>query len=431
VTVMSTSTRDWPGLSLQERDRRWRLTQELIERHDLDALLVYGERDTVGQPLFAPDAWLTNDRPGNAVVVPRGEAPYVMVNLHIAVGQHMEGVKRGDQMWIPPERMYAGSERERPGAGRSATAIAAFLREKGLDDGRIGVVGLEPFGASFPDGVMPYGTFGGLVETLVGATFVPIGRDWHRMVIARSDEEMTLLEVSAAAGEAMCQALIDATRPDVGEHELYAAAMKACFEAGVTQHWMILVTARDGESVAWGPPAWTYRPQAPDVVREGDVVMAELFPVYGMLESQQQLAVAVGEVHPDVLRAGEVAREAYDAGLAALRPGATFGAVDDAMNAPVRAAGGWTLTPHIHSMNPMMVVGTCGLAPELPDVGAYGNVGGVSTIGGDVELAPGMSFAFEPNCVFGRRRVNIGGTVVLTESGPRELNVLANQLHRV
>jgi Xaa-Pro aminopeptidase len=430
--VTAVTSKGWPAFTLAERDRRWRLTQELMEGNELDALIVYGERDTVGQPLYAPDAWLTNDRPGNAVIVPRGEDPYVMVNLHIAVGQHMEGVRRGDQMWIPPERMYAGSERERPGAGRGSGAILAFLREKGLDRGRIGVVGLEPFGASFPEGVMPYGTYAGVIEGCPAATFVPMGQAWHAMTLARSEEELAMIAFSADAGEAMCAAMIEATRPGVGEHELYAAAMRACFEAGATQHWMIIVTATDGESVAWGPPPWTYRPQQPQIVREGDVVMAELFPVYGMMESQQQLAIAVGAVHPDVPRAGEVARQAYDAGLAACVAGNTFGELADAMQAPVDAAGGWTLTPHIHTMNPMVMVGGCGLSEELPDVGAYGNLGGLTTRGREIELRPGMSFAFEPNCVLGRRRVNIGGTVVIGGDGrPRELNTLANELQRV
>jgi Xaa-Pro aminopeptidase len=78
-----------------------------------------------------------------------------------------------------------------------------------------------------------------------------------------------------------------------------------------------------------------------------------------------------------------------------------------------------------------MVVGGCGLSDELQDASAYGDLGGVTTVGGDLALEPGMSFAFQPNCAFGRRRVNIGGTVVVGETGPRELNALANRLHHV
>jgi Xaa-Pro aminopeptidase len=427
----ASATRSWPTLSLHERDRRWRLVQQLIERQGLDALLVYGERDTVGQPLYAPDAWLTNDRPGNAVVVPRGEDPYLLVQLHIAVGQHMEALRRGDSTWIPPERMYAGGKGENPGSGRAARAIAAFLHDKRLDTGRIGVVGLEPAGASFPDGVMPYGTFAGLEQRCPNATFVEVGDQWHQLVMARSDEELALVGRAAEVGEAMCAAIIDTTRVGAGEHEIYAAAMQASFAAGGTSPWLILVVAHDGQSVGWGPPSWTYRAQPPSVIRDGDVVMAELFPTYGMMESQQQLSIAVGDVHPDVLRAADVSRASYQAGLSALRPGCTFGDLNNAMEKPVRAAGGWVLTPLVHTLNPHLLVGGCGLPPDLPDAAAYQTLGGFTTRGADVELQSGLTFAFQGNCMFGRRRVNIGGTVVLTEHGVHELNTLPNTLHRV
>jgi Xaa-Pro dipeptidase len=51
--------------------------------------------------------------------------------------------------------------------------------------------------------------------------------------------------------------------------------------------------------------------------------------------------------------------------------------------------------------------------------------------GRDIVLQPGMSFAFETNCHLENRRVNIGGTVIVTENGPEELNVLANHMQRV
>jgi hypothetical protein len=39
-----------------------------------------------------------------------------------------------------------------------------------------------------------------------------------------------------------------------------------------------------------------------------------------------------------------------------------------------------------------------------------------------------MTFAVEPNCAFGRRAVNVGGTVVIGEDRPLELNAIATRL---
>jgi hypothetical protein len=39
-----------------------------------------------------------------------------------------------------------------------------------------------------------------------------------------------------------------------------------------------------------------------------------------------------------------------------------------------------------------------------------------------------MTFAVEPNCAFGRRAVNVGGTVVIGEHEPLELNRVTTRL---
>ena len=48
-----------------------------------------------------------------------------------------------------------------------------------------------------------------------------------------------------------------------------------------------------------------------------------------------------------------------------------------------------------------------------------------------VELRAGMTFSFEPNCMFGKRFVNLAGTVVVGKDGPIELNEISIRLMRV
>jgi hypothetical protein len=43
-------------------------------------------------------------------------------------------------------------------------------------------------------------------------------------------------------------------------------------------------------------------------------------------------------------------------------------------------------------------------------------------------LQKGMTFAFEPNCVFARRTANLGGTVVVGDDAPIELNPFTARL---
>lgn len=420
-----------PCLSLRERDRRWALAQQLIEAHDLAALLVYGEPELSWVPHFAADNYFTNDRTGGVVLIPRGDPPLALVPFHLVIGDHLEARRRGDSCWLEPGQFVTHAGSSAAGSGRGGAYIAACLRDHGLAGSRVGVIGL---GAALfhPDGLIPSGTMQRLTETLPDAEFVPVDADFYARVRARSDEERQLLRWCARAGEQMCAAMIEATRAGVPETEVYAAGIAASLRAGTNNGGSVLVIGAQGQTVAWGPPIWTYRAQQPRVLNEGDIVMAELMPVYGMLETQQQLSIAIGDTHPDTDRAAAAARASYDAGVAAIRPGVTFGHVASQMQEPVEEAGGWNLTPLIHSLNPLDAVNRCGLsAADVPGLAAYGVVGSVATVGAGLVLEPGMSFALEPNCVLGRRRVNVGGTVIVTGDSCEELNRLPCDLQRV
>jgi Xaa-Pro aminopeptidase len=50
---------------------------------------------------------------------------------------------------------------------------------------------------------------------------------------------------------------------------------------------------------------------------------------------------------------------------------------------------------------------------------------------GDLELRTGMSVEIEPNACLGACRVNIGGAVVVTETGAEALNDLPTRVHHV
>jgi Xaa-Pro aminopeptidase len=127
-----------------------------------------------------------------------------------------------------------------------------------------------------------------------------------------------------------------------------------------------------------------------------------------------------------------VAREAYETGVDTLRPGRTFGEVAEAMQVPLKKAGGYNVHPLIHSINPFGLV--CGFGEgfnQLAEADRYALVAEVPTIGAEVEMQPGMCFSVEPSCMFGRRYVNLGGTVVVGENEAIELNSVTTQMMRV
>lgn len=413
----------FPQLSTTERDRRWALAQRLAEDHDLAALLVYGEPEGSGVPHFAADHYFTNERPGSVVLIPRGGVPLLFAPVHLAIGAHLEARHRDEQRWLEPEQFITHLDTLPAGAARGGTWIAECLRKHGLDRGRIGVIGLGA-AAFHADGIIPARTWRTLHESLPAVDWVPVDPEFFALSRQRSAEERELLRWCAQAGERMCRAMLDAAGAGVPEQEVYAAGIAESLRAGAHNGGSVLVVGAEGETLEWGPPDWTYRAGRPRTLAHGDILLAELFPVYGMLETQQQLAVVIGDPHQETDHAATAARASYEAAAATMRPGVTFGAVLEAMFAPIEAAGGWNLTPLIHSLNPLDAVTSCGLPNNRStELARYGPVGGVPTVGAELVLEPGMTFALESNCVL--------GTVLIDADGTEELNTLPCALHTI
>jgi Xaa-Pro dipeptidase len=408
-----------PTYSAAERDRRWGLANRLMEERGLDALIVYGDREGSYPAFYAPDAWFTNERPGSIVIFPRGEEPIVVVFISTAIEDHIQAGYTGHRSWIRPENMYVG---------KMGTNVVEIIEDRGLDTCAFGVVGLEPYTPYFFDGVIPYNTWKAIVDDLPNARFEPVGADFFNRIAAKSAEEIAVLKWSAEIGEKMCEAMRAAAHPGAGEHEIYAAALDtAARNVGYTGQ---ILLGSGPEFVGWGPPAWLYRPEAPRVIQEGDVILSEVFASFGLLETQHQPAIGVGKIHPDFDDAAALARASYEAGVKTLKAGTVFGDVVEAMRAPIRDAACWQVHPLIHSLTPYTMIGAGEHIVDLPEVARYGKVLPLPTMGVDRVLEAGMVFALEPNCGIGRRMVNLGGTVLVGETGGIELNSNSTRLMR-
>jgi Xaa-Pro aminopeptidase len=393
-----------------------------MDAQGVDALLVIGEGGQ-GQsaPIVAPDTYLSNDRPDGVVILPRNGDPVLIAWAAQVVGGHAQGERRGEGSWIKAENIFVG---------RNPQRLTEVFHAMGLEKSAVGVVGLEAVGP-MGEGIISHFAWQGIVAALPNVAFKPVWHDFAMMMSTLGDEEIAVLKQACDAGERMCEALLDITRPGVSEAELYAAALSTSVLNGAYSSWIILQTGPDNTS--WGTPNWTFRPVRPRTVEDGDLVLMELFPAYGMLEAQLQLTIAVGDVPDVVQKCADVTRDAYERGLEKCRPGITFGEMADAMIQPILDVGGWFMTPQVHSLNPItLMVSAAGHGLDaMADSHLYPKVTTKPDKGRDIVLQPGMSFAFETNCHLDHRRVNIGGTVVVTENDPLEFNELPNRLHCV
>jgi len=416
------NTADNPGVatySIAERDRRWNLARDFMQSEKLHALLVFGEHEDAGPAPFAYDTWFTNAREGTTVVFPRDGDPLSLLPMEMFWRDYLEGARRGDANWIMPQNIRAS---------RDSAAIADALSALGLSKATIGVIGLEPYAPWHPEGLVPYRLWNTILNEFPEAEFRPVAQTLSRLIMPLSDEEIAVVRRAASIGDAMVAAMVATAASGVLESEVYAAGMAAGYAHGTTPAAMHLYSGP--EPLARALPPWSYRPQASRILADGDIVSAEVFSNLGGRHTQHQVTITIGEPHPDLLHAATVARSTYNAGLQALRPGRRFGDVVDAVREVLDAADGWEFGPSLHALNPMiMLSGFPAEASErIPGAEVYPPEPDHPTIGADLELVPGMTFALEPNYVMGRHLAYLGGTVIVGNPDPIELNPYTAQI---
>ncbi|EOE0521938.1 M24 family metallopeptidase [Providencia stuartii] len=410
------------AFTINERDRRWGLARQIMQANDLEVLMVYGDRESAAPAPFCIDHYFTNDRLGSVVLFHLDKAPVVVTFAPMMVADHMQAAMRGDMQWIAPEQIVVG---------KTGHNIAQVLIDLGVSSrANIGVIGLEPYPPFYFDGAMPFNTLTGIKKRLPNVNFVPVYKQFFQLASVKSEEELEHIKHAAMIGEAMSEAMRATAILGNTEADIAAAVTSTCLSMGGFTAEILMGSG--SEYIGWGQPAWQYRSQKPREIQEGDIVLTEIFALYGMYETQHQAAVAVGKVHPNIEKAAEISRECYEIGVEYLKEGVTFGEVVDKMEQPLLRSKGWHVHPLIHSINPYGPIGF-GTAPgieSLPIAQKYRQLERLPNPGRELVLKAGMTFAFEPNCAFGYHLCNLGGTVVVGKEKGIELNKNSTYLMR-
>jgi Xaa-Pro aminopeptidase len=409
-----------PVYSLAERDRRWALARKLMAAEDVDGLIAYSARECGGAAGFAPDAYFSNDLPGSVVIFCRDADPVRLIRSNLPVQAHLEAARRGDPVWIGPAGIRVGAD---------AAGIAEVLGEHGLEHAAVGVLGPGSAAPWHPELDTSCPPWRDVLARLPRVRFEPAGQSFLFATVCLSDEELAVVSYCAAAGGEAARAMAAAAVPGVTEAEVCAAGTAAAFRLGCPAS--TLMWSGPG-FVAWGPPSWSYRPEPPRALREGDVLLAEVTSWFGMKESRCQAAIAIADPHPDIETAAVIARASYQAGLRAARVGNTFGELAEAMLMPLKQAGAWNTHPLVRMLSaPGPAGGFGGGLGQLSQARRYGRLSPTPGFGGELPLAPGMCCALGPSAVVAGRAVSLGGTVVIGEDDPVELTPFTARLLRV
>lgn len=419
---MSTVTRPstpepGPVLTFRERDRRWNGLRALMREREIDVILVgtFQGRERV-------ESYLIDDFHDSLVIFPREGEPTVLSFSPVRISRGYESERRGIELWVTDYRIGSGGVK-----------TAEILREKRLDKGNVGLVGLGPTAPGEMEGLIPLGFHQNLTRSLPDARIVDFTRDFTDFVLVKGPEEIALLRFAAKVSERACEAMIAACAPGVSEAEIYADILHEIHRWGCDVRYPFLSLQSGADNIAWGVPRWTIRAEPPRVIERGDLVQAEIHTCYGGQEAQVQMSVALDPVDADIQKCERIVGLAYEAGLNAVRPGVTFADVVRAMEKPISDAGCWSRTPLLHTVT----FGATGFTPVNREQLAGTRVEQLeaeNTPGirrGDLVLEPGMGLELEPNACLGMKRVNIGGIVLVTDTGAEALNDISTRVHHV
>jgi Xaa-Pro dipeptidase len=313
-----------PMFSTAERDRRWQRLRELMSAEGVETLIVL-------PAWFDADAMYVADNAGVAVLPLEGEPTLLLggesSNLAVDVPQWIE-----DRISVTA----SGSN-----AAPFGEATAALLRKRGLLGRRTAIAGLR--GGMYssvrqPEGYASYTTVTRIAEA-VGPEHVVNGTDIvGRARYVKSEEEIARLAASVRIGEQSLEAMAAAARVGVTQREVYGQIMLAQARAGA-----------DRLHAAWCPGEWgarrhRYVSPPPGDLTKGLYVGTELMPEIRGYQGQVAQPMVVGK---PLARAQEIfARNcaAFDAGLAALKPGNRFGDVFAAVESAIGDSAGSMFT---------------------------------------------------------------------------------------
>jgi Xaa-Pro aminopeptidase len=425
------------SLSHEERDRRWQLVRKYLRSKGADGLLALGGgiwyvdngRFVQHQTL---DRYLSGWAAGATVLFPLEGEPVLLGAPFATLIKWTDDSPAEERPWIKDVRVHA-----------SASAIVDALEEKGLKKGKVIAGNISQVGgASGPERWTStvWGT-GPLWSRIVGllpdCQFEALGNDLLMLIMVKSDEEIAMVRRAAVAVEKAMAAVVKAVRVGASELDVYLAIIETLLRNGAIPSEPYITS---GPATTTGAELWQHGAGSPRIFEAGDVVNCGncVFAYVGGLEAQGQITVAIPPVSKENQECAKIARESYEAGLSALRPGRPFREVVDAMAVPAERAGAWGWYPNLHSMNPILLSGGPSEKSLLERdeyfkdyYEKYHDMPGPRRSGrfqGDLVLQPGMVFEFEPDACLGRNRVNVGGTVLVTKNGAEELNQVGTRM---
>ena len=378
-----------PQLSIQERDRRYQLVRAEMAKRGIDVLLLPANTGRWEQ-LQGDSRYLTNI----------GGFATEMFTVFPAQGEVTSYVFNRAGWWQKAQNWVADV---RDGRNRWSQNAIERLKELTLEKGTIGISGLAGL-VRAPEGIIPYSSVKAIQEAMPHAVLVNATDMMQDVRAVKSAEEVAMLEGSAAIIEKAIETLRQTAKPGVSEKEVYASMLHTMLSNGGELPTLFFLSAGPGLfNSSFVPTDY--------VIQAGDQIIDEIEAKYGGYAAQAVCPAVVGKPIPSFQTMVEISRACFDAVLAAMKPGVTFGTLFDIYTRTVEGAGPYSWNhPMMHAR---------GLGDDGPALMGDKDIERFAKI----ELQAGMTFILKPQVrpTQGKGRASIGDTVTVTENGARRL----------
>jgi len=386
---------DQPRFSHAERDRRWNLVRQAMERENVDCVIA--PNNTGHSTHFQAEARYLSHVGGG------GDADIACV---FPLQGDVAAVATSAERWRDVQDWVSDLREARRAYGAAA---AKKLREVPLPHKRVGIVGLGDY-VRAPEGTVLHGFMNALMAAFPDVEWVDFSKQMSAIRIIKSQEEIAFLAKSMELIERAVERVKEVAVPGAKDYEAWGAMVSAIVMGGSEipfhQHW------------GTGLHPQTLTRPSHGTLERGYLIVNEIEAAYGGYHAQGVQPFAVQDCDPIYKDLYAMHAEYWQRCFEMLRVGRSVREIDDfctSNGAEVLPSG----SKYSNATGSLNMHGR-GLGSDAPLV-----TGGREQTEYDAVCKPGWAFVFKPSISFdaGGRRYSgsWGDTVVITEQGPKRL----------
>ncbi len=387
-----------PQLSIEERDRRYKIVRGEMAKRGIDCLLLPANTGRWEQ-LQGDSRYLTTI----------GGFATEVFTVFPREGDVTAYIFNRAAWWKQAQKWVADV---RDGRNRWGQNAIERISELGLQKGTIGISGLAGLFRA-PEGIIPYSSVKAIQDAFPQAKIVNVTEMMQEIRAVKSAEEVSMLERSAAIVEKTIEAMVENASPGVSEKELYGAMVQTMLANGGELPTLFFLSAGPGLSNSSFVPT-DYR------IQKGDRIIDEIEAKYCGYAAQAVCPVVIGTPDTEYQKMIDISRACFDAILGAMKPGVTFGQLFEIYRDTVEHHG---KSKYLWN-HPMMHAR--GLGDDGPALLGDKDLERFSKL----QVQTGMTFILKPQVrpAEGKGRASLGDTVTVTENGARRLGKRELQL---